>query len=195
MPDGLFIVSPTPGEVLAGTDIKVSVKLPEGMRLVDPALHAENKEGQAHLHLWVDPVRDRSSLDDRTSLQGGSASNGVDALTSHDGTVSVVLTDTPEYTYTNAFSGLHTLHAELFQNDHAPFVPPIKASAEFETMGQPIKEVTTISPEIEVPPDAGGGLFIPRGAGNTTFAIIFVVLALAILWFVFERKHKDDSIR
>lgn len=164
MAQELFIVSPTPGEVLSGSAVQVIVKLPEGIRLVNPEQYAANTDTDGHLHFWLD------------------------ALPRHDDLTSVTITATPEYTYTNIFSGLHTLRAELVKNDHTPFVPPITAAVEFETMGQPIKKIAVPSPSIAVPPDAGGGLFIPRGSGNTALALVFIALAMAILWFVFERK-------
>ncbi len=164
----LFIISPAPGEVLQGNAVKIAVKLPPGITLVDPATHTVLTPGEGHLHFWLD------------------------SLPKHDDATSVTVFGSPEYTYTNTFSGLHTLRVELFQNDHTSYAPPMIASVDFETVAQSIPQSTAQSRTIEVRVP-NKWLLIPHSRSNMIFASVIAVLALAILWFVVERKKKKEK--
>lgn len=152
----LQIISPAPGEVIAGDKVKAIVILPDGFALDD-----------YHVHLWLD------------------------TLPVHDSSLGVSLTDTTEHTFEGVFSGLHTLYAEIYRDDHAPMTQRLYVQVEFETVNEELKGVPKDEGKVEAPPDGSGGLFLPRGKGNTALAIILVVVALAILWFVFGRSRKQ----
>lgn len=160
----LFIISPAPGEVIASDEITVQVRIPDGFELVDPGTHTAHKEGQGHLHIWLD------------------------AVANHAGETSAVLTDRETYTYKNVFSGLHTIYAEFYRNDHLRYDPPIAAQVQFETF----KELLTAPGDEQTsaaPPTSTGGLFLPPGGGNTVLAVLVVAAGVIILWYWFGRKR------
>lgn len=161
----LFIISPAPGEVIQGTRVKVVSELPANLTLRNPEIYTTHTEGEGHLHVWLD------------------------ALPAHDDTISVVLHNSTEYTFENVISGLHTLHVEYFRNDHRPYEPSLYASVEFETVAEELKSVPRQEGSVEAPPETEGGLFLPRGQGNTTLTLLIVVLIVAILWHAFGRKR------
>lgn len=165
-PPRLFIVSPAPGEVIAGTDVKVIVQLPPAITLVDPQTHTANVEGEGHVHMWLD------------------------ALSAHDDEVSVALVGTNEYIYHSVFSGLHTLHVALFQNDHTAYPSRFAAAVEFETVGEELKPAPIQGGQSPEPSVGGTGLFLPHESGNTLFGIVLIAVFVALLWYIFERRKR-----
>lgn len=165
-PADLFIISPAPGEVIFGNRVALKVELSSQFTLTNPELYPTHVSGQGHLHIWID------------------------ALPSHDDAVSSVLTDTLEHTLENISPGLHTIYVELFRNDHAAYEPRVITSVEFENT------VTLISPQGESPqpevgaPGSGSGIFLPPGRSNTILSIVLILVALLILWHLFERRKK-----
>lgn len=165
-PPRLFIVSPSPGEVILSDKVPVIVNLPADLILANPAERQEHVDGEGHLHLWLD------------------------ATPIHDDTVSVTLAEAPVHVYENVFSGLHTLFAEFYRNDHSPYEPLLAAKVEFETGGEELKPAPEggEDPGVSVG-DIYGGLFLPPGKGNTAMALVVVLLVIFILWYIFGRKR------
>ncbi len=156
----LLIVSPAPGEVVAGDAVFVEVRLPAGFTLADPNVEKQHVQGEGHLHLWLD------------------------AQPTHAETTSVVLNSEVQYRYTNVFSGLHTLYAEFYRNDEQPYEPRIADEVNFETY----REILT--PPVDggsanVPPPA-----TPAGRGRIALAVALLIFAVAVLWNFFGRKKK-----
>lgn len=160
-----MIVSPAPGEVVQGDAVRVVVQLPDGFTLVDPAVHTAHVHGEGHVHLWLD------------------------ALPRHDDAVSKTLSAASEYTYTNVFSGLHTLRAELLRNDHTPYEPPFVATVDFETNGTALPSAGSSGQRAA--PEQSGGFFLPRGRGNSIVVLVIILVIAAILWFLVGRNKKS----
>ncbi len=165
--DGFMVISPAPGEVVEEDTVRVVVQLPEGFKLVDPALNSVNAQGEGHVHLWLD------------------------ALPRHDDAVSKTLDVTPEYTYTNVFSGLHTLRAELLRNDHVSYDPPLVAFVDFETNGHVLTSQESSTPPAT--PEQDGGFFLPRGRGNSLVALAIIFAIGIILWFLVGRTRGNKT--
>lgn len=161
----LLIVSPAPGEVIAGDRVNVVVRLPAHLKLVDPQQKGEHVEGEGHLHIWID------------------------TFPKHDNGLSQVLTDRLTYTYENVFSGLHTIHAEFLRNDHLRYDPPNAAEVQFETSKNLAERDDDQAPATAAPVSRGG-FFLPSGGGNTLLAATVVVIAIGALWYLFGRKRK-----
>ncbi len=152
-PTRLFIISPAPGEVIQGKEVKVTVRLPAGVTL-----------DEYHVHLWLD------------------------ALASHENELSAVLEEIPEHTYTSVFSGLHTIYAEAYRNDHVELDQRMFTKVEFETADEQLKPAT----DPDSPPAVGDGSSIARGSGNTLFALAFIAAVIGLLWYLFGRQKKHD---
>lgn len=166
-PPRLFILSPAPGEVILSDKVQVIVNLPKDLSLIDPAERQEHVDGEGHLHLWLD------------------------ATLIHDDTVSVTLAEAPVHVYENVFSGLHTLYAEFYRNDHSPYEPLLAAKVEFETGGEELKPAPDAGEDSGVSVgDIYGGLFLPPGKGNTIFVIILVMIGSGVLWYFFGRRPR-----
>ena len=164
-PGSFVILSPSPGEVIMGNTVQVKIALPEGLRIVDPAVHTVNLPGEGHLHIWLD------------------------ALPRHDDAVSISISEgASEHTYPNVFSGLHTVYAEFLRNDHSPFDPKMSASVEFETVG------TVVSPGVvdgaSASTDNKGERFFQRGKGSSVGVLIGGILIGVVLWFLSGRNKK-----
>lgn len=104
------------------------------------------------------------------------------------------ITSEIQYIFDNVPSGLHTLYGELVRAGQSSFEPKSEVKVEFETIDEEIKPVATSADTgNEAPPEANGGLFIPPGKSNATIVIILIILAVAILWYVFGRSSKKTS--
>ena len=166
-PPRLFIITPSPGEVIYGDTVNVIVDIPSDITLVDPETNQEKQDGEGHLHLWLD------------------------ASPLHDETVSVTPPERPEYTYTKVFSGLHTLSARLYHNDHTPYEPRLSAKVEFETVGEELKPARSRGEDAGISlNDWSAGLFLPSGRGNTAGVVAVLVILIGALWYFFGRKKK-----
>ncbi len=154
----LLIISPAPGEVVAGDEVFVEVRLPAGFSLADPSVPTQHVSGQGHLHLWLD------------------------AQPAHAEATSIILNSETQYRYANVFSGLHTLYAELYRNDELPYEPSIADEVNFETYRE-ILTPPTDGGGVRVPPPG-----TPAGRGKTALTIGLVVFIFAILWHFFGRR-------
>ena len=173
----ITIVTPTPGEVISGSTVTVKVKLPEAFQLVDPVAHPAQVEGQGHLHIWLDPVR-------------GSALSGGDTLPTHADNLSKELIDSTAVQYDHVFSGLHTMYAEFFRNDHTAYGTKQAASVDFETVST--EQVTSggAGQKTEAAPEGSGGLFLPHTSGTMPVVVILLIVMIALLWYTFGRTQE-----
>ncbi|MDO8505088.1 MAG: hypothetical protein Q7S48_00680 [bacterium] len=154
----LFIISPSPGEVIQGKEVKVIVRLP-----------AKITRDEYHVHLWLD------------------------ALPEHENELSVVLEDIPEYTYTDVFSGLHTIYAEVYRNNHVALAERMFTQVEFETNDEELKPATDPDGQTQPPSDGGGGLWMPQGSRNTILSLALIFIVIGLLWYIFGRQKKNRA--
>lgn len=119
------ITSPS-GSVQAG-DITVSVQV-ANFTIVD-ALGKVNVAGEGHIHYFLD-------VDAATTP-------GKPALTA-PGTYAV--TAGTSHIWKNVAAGAHTFSAELINNDHTPFVPPITAKVTVTVLAAPPVSTPTPAP-------------------------------------------------
>lgn len=102
----LSITSPLEQQQLSGTSFSATFAV-TNFSLVDYKLHPKTVRGQGHIHLWLD-----QAINDPMS-----------AIKIFDSS----------YTFDNVKPGMHTLVAELVNNDHSQLVPPVRTTVTFTT--------------------------------------------------------------
>lgn len=102
----LVITSPIEGQKIVGNTVPVDFSV-NNFTLVDFRVHPKSARGQGHLHLWLDQAKN----DPMSAIK--------------------IFADT--YTFEGVRPGLHTLVAELVNNDHSSLVPPVRTTVTFTT--------------------------------------------------------------
>ena len=105
LPPTLDIIAPAAGSIVPAGIVTVSVAV-TNLILVPPAL--ANVPGQGHLHYYLDVAI--------PTTPGVPAVTGVGTYQATPGTTA---------TWTGVLPGLHTLGAQLVNNDHTPLIPPV----------------------------------------------------------------------
>ncbi len=100
------IVSPRPGQVIAGSTVELMVGTPS-YKIVDFEKYTKATSGQGHLHIWVD----------QTNFSKTSAIKATSNI----------------YNLENLTPGPHTVTVELVSNNHSSFIPRNISSVSFAT--------------------------------------------------------------
>ncbi|GEM_PF-1958033 len=98
-------ITPSGGQTIYGNKIPVLIAF-ENFTLVDYQVNTISKNGEGHIHLWLDE-------------QNPTGENAV-KLTEET------------FTYNDVPYGDHTLIAELVNNNHKPLIPPQKVTVQFK---------------------------------------------------------------
>jgi hypothetical protein len=117
---GLSITSPVADQKIVGSTIPVTLSV-TNFSLVDFRLHPKLVRGEGHVHLWLD----QATNDPMSAIK--------------------IFND--NYTFENVKPGIHTLVAELVNNNHSQLVPPVRTTVTFTTTDTaPTSGIMSVSP-------------------------------------------------
>ena len=145
----LKIVTPSEGQTIYGDRIPILLSV-ENLEVVDYQQYPRPAVGQGHVHLWLD-----------------------DASPSRESAVKLI---TDSFTYTDVAFGQHTLRAELVNNNHTSFGPPVITTINFKSAlaATPLPAATS-------------------GFDKNTALVILVVVALVIVAAWWYTKEEDET--
>lgn len=148
----LSVITPQEGQTIYGDRVPILFS-PEGIELKDYTAYPTITPGQGHIHVWLD-----------------------DAAPTKE-TAKMVTEDNT--TYSDVPPGNHTLKAELVNNNHSSFNPPVIVTVNFKTapVGSP---APAPSPTFD----------------KNTAAVILVVVALVIIaawWYTKDDEDEETS--
>ena len=148
----LKIVTPSEGQTLYENRVPILLSV-ENFQLVDYQTNQLPQVGQGHIHLWLDetnPTRE-----------------------------SAVKLINDDFTFSDVAYGDHNLRAELVNNDHSSFNPPVVVSVNFKN--EPVGSPSPVS---------------ASSFDKNTALVILVVVALVIIaawWYTKEEEEPAKS--
>ena len=147
----LKVVTPSEGQTIYGNKVPILL-LVENFQLVDYQTNKLPQAGQGHIHLWLD---DTSPTPE-----------------------SAVKLASDEFTFSDVAYSNHTLRAELVNNNHTSFAPPVVVVENFtnEAVGSPAPTPTS-------------------GFDKNTALVILVVVALVIIAAWWYTKEEDEETK
>ena len=147
----LKMVTPSEGQTIYRDKVPILVSV-ENFEIVDYNLNQTPKIGQGHIHLWLD---DTSPTPE-----------------------SAVKLASDEFTFSDVAYSNHTLRAELVNNNHTSFAPPVVVVENFtnEAVGSPAPTPTS-------------------GFDKNTALVILVVVALVIIAAWWYTKEEDEETK
>lgn len=89
-----------------GGEIVLTITPPTGFAFVDPSTNTTNMAGQGHYHVYLD-----------------NATGGDYLANDFESPVTITVP-------ADTAAGAHQLHVDLFQNDHTPVDPPVRATVD-----------------------------------------------------------------
>lgn len=162
----LTILSPRDGEVISGEEVVVQYSLKD-FNFVDFKKNPEVKEGEGHMHLWLDepnPTRQNAAK----------------------------LTTVDLYVFSDIRPGERTLAVELVDSQHNSLKPRVSRLVKFSTVPAPPREVAEVKPEI-TPEEAAREEAVTRKINIRAAALLIVLAALAaavVYYLLRSRKSK-----
>ncbi|OGD94510.1 hypothetical protein A3A48_00400 [Candidatus Curtissbacteria bacterium RIFCSPLOWO2_01_FULL_37_9] len=145
----LQVITPSEGQTIYGNKVPVLFSV-ENINIVDYQTNKLPTKEQGHIHLWLDDTNPTP--------------------------VSAVKLIEDSFTFSDVPYGNHTLKAELVNNDHTSFKPPIDTTVEF------------ISEAVASPPPTAAS-----GFDKNTALVILVVVALVIVAAWWYTKEEDEE--
>lgn len=168
----LEILAPKNGEVVNGNKVTVQYFFTD-FNFVDFAKNTELKEGEGHMHLW---------LDEKNPEKGSAA----------------MLAETDPYVFQGVKSGDHILTAELVDNQHNSFNPQVKKIVKFSTIEiqPPIENKEAVKQEAvpQTPPVQETA----PSATNTQIYIflivsLIIIIIVSVAYYLFVLKNKQNE--